>query len=127
VLLIKEIGSVIDKKNQQNLSRLIPYLVQNKHAKILGVESNTGELLGAVCLVNSNNRLIHLFSAANDEGKNERVIFKIMDQIIKNHCQSALILDFEGSTHEGIARFYKGFGSQPEVFHTFSKKFLGLI
>jgi hypothetical protein len=126
-LLINEIGPLMDTKNQQNLNKLVPFLIQHKHATILGIESKNGELLGAVFLVRFKNRLIHLFSAASEQGKKERVVFKIMDQIIKENCESGNLLDFEGSRHEGIARFYKGFGSQPEVYHSITKKFFGFI
>jgi hypothetical protein len=38
-------------------------------------------------------------------------MFLLIDEFIKKYSEKNLILDFEGSNMEGIARFYQGFGA----------------
>ncbi|MDP2115636.1 MAG: hypothetical protein Q8K69_16440, partial [Bacteroidota bacterium] len=55
--------------------------------------------------------------ASNEEGKKVNAMHKIVDQFIQEHSGSLLTLDFEGSSIPGIARFYAGFGSEPEQYY----------
>ncbi len=40
-------------------------------------------------------------------------MFLLIDEFIKDNSGTNLVLDFEGSNIEGVARFYSGFGSKP--------------
>ncbi len=121
-LALNEIGFLMNEKQQGILKNLIEFLFQNNYAELIGVENEKSELLGAVCLVQFKNRLIYLFSASTQQGKDTRAMFKIVDEIIKSKCGKPFLLDFEGSMNEGIARFYKGFGSQAEFYYSVNKK-----
>jgi len=120
-LTLNEIGFLMNAKQQLILKKLIEFLIQFKYAELIGVERENGELLGAVCLVQFKNRLIYLFSASTQQGKDARAMFKIVDEIIRRNSEKPILLDFEGSNNEGIARFYKGFGSQAEFYYSVNK------
>lgn len=40
-------------------------------------------------------------------------MFLLIDEFIKQYASRNMILDFEGSNIEGVARFYAGFGAKP--------------
>ena len=44
-------------------------------------------------------------------------MFKIIDHQLNNISGKDLILDFEGSEIEGIARFYRGFGTKTMTYY----------
>jgi ribulose bisphosphate carboxylase small subunit len=124
-LMWSEIGYLLNEKHRFIIKNLIEFLVQNNYAGPVGIKNNKNELLGAVFFVRFQSRLIYLFSASNQKGKENRVMFQIVDEIIRENCGKPLLLDFEGSMIDGIARFYKGFGSNKEIYHCINKKMLG--
>lgn len=69
-----------------------------------------------VYLLNTNHRLLFLFSASNDLGKQFGAMHAIVDEIIKAYSGRKFILDFEGSNAEGLAYFYAGFGAERKVY-----------
>lgn len=64
----------------------------------------------------SNNKAIFLFSGMNAEARDNGAMFMLIDAFISDHAGQALVLDFEGSSDENLARFYRGFGSKECVF-----------
>ena len=62
------------------------------------------------------NRIIYLFPFSTAEGKAGSAMFLLVDELLRQHAGSDLIFDFEGSMIEGVARFYKGYGAQPEIY-----------
>ena len=57
-------------------------------------------------------RAIFLFSANTEEGREKRAMYGIINRFIEENAGKKLILDFEGSNNENLARFYKGFGGK---------------
>ena len=64
----------------------------------------------------SKTRAIYLLSASSQKGKEQRGMFRIVDTFIRDYAASGLILDFEGSNIPSVARFFSGFGAQPEIY-----------
>ena len=54
-------------------------------------------------------------------------MFLLMNHIIKTHAESKKILDFEGGSLEGVARFYKGFGAEEEIYYIWQNPILKQI
>jgi hypothetical protein len=75
-----------------------------------------GELIATAFFGFSRTRGIYLVSASNEEGKEQRSMFKIVDAFIREHAGTALKLDFEGSNIPSVARFFAGFGARPEIY-----------
>ena len=50
-----------------------------------------------------------------------------MNHIIKREAESKKTLDFEGGSLEGVARFYKGFGAEEEVYYIWQNPILKQI
>ncbi len=96
-------------------------LVKNK-VKIYTVECKNKRLLaGAVFLIH-NNRIIYLFSAVNQEGKQSQAISFIIDFVIQKFSSNKMILDFEGSMIPGITDFFTSFGTINQPYFWFKRR-----
>jgi hypothetical protein len=69
------------------------------------------QLLAGALWIQSHGKTIFLFSAVSDEGKKLMAMSWLIDKYISTHSEKPLILDFEGSNNNGLARFYAGFGA----------------
>ena len=49
--------------------------------------------------------------------------FAIVNDLIEEKSGTGVILDFEGSMNENIARFFRGFGATEEVYFEVRKSF----
>jgi hypothetical protein len=68
-------------------------------------------LAGAVFFI-TEARAVFIFSATGEQAKSSAAMPGIINRFIKDHAGESLLLDFEGSSDPGLARFYAGFGSQ---------------
>ncbi len=75
-----------------------------------------GRLVAAAYFVNWGGRLIFLKGLANEEGRTQRAMHHLVDQVIEAHSGSPLLLDFAGTNNEDLARFYRGFGAGRTVY-----------
>lgn len=84
--------------------------IQQKTLNI-GIRNMAGQLIAAVCFLINKQRMVYLLAVSNEEGKAGSAMFAIVDHIIQKYSGTEMILDFEGSRIQDIARFYKGFGA----------------
>ncbi|MEI8085008.1 MAG: peptidoglycan bridge formation glycyltransferase FemA/FemB family protein [Paludibacter sp.] len=96
---------------QSFVEELIKTGISKEKMSLFGVLSAKNEIIAALCLMHSSNRLTYLLPVSNEEGKNSSAMFLLIDQLIQNNADKNCLFDFEGSRIEGIARFYKGFGA----------------
>lgn len=94
------------------LHRLIYAAIGKGVAKIYAVYSAQNQLCAGAFFLNSNRKLTFIFSGMNEEGKRVHALAFLIDQVIREHSTKHLTLDFEGSNYEGLARFYKSYGSE---------------
>ncbi len=73
-------------------------------------------LLAGAFFIESNGKVIFLFSGVSQEGKERGAMPFLIDSFIKFNSQRNLTLDFEGSDDPDLARFYKGFGAKECVY-----------
>jgi hypothetical protein len=100
----------------QTMGNLIAVLIDKKLGQLIGCSDAKGNLIAAALFVKFKNRLIYMFSASANEGKNSRAMFLILDEVVKNNAGTNTLLDFEGSMIDGVARFFSGFGAQAEHY-----------
>ena len=110
-------GNKLPKKSMQTLQRLIEFCHTNGNGTIYAAYDDSNNLCAAAFFLFAGKRIIYLNAASGEEGKNNSSMYRIIDQFIKEHSSSPITLDFEGSTIPGIARFYKGFGAEPEQYY----------
>lgn len=99
-------------KNRNIVNSLFTSASEHNMLNIIGVRNKNQELIAAVALIISSHRITYLMAASNLEGKETSAMFLLVNFIIEKHANKSVILDFEGSTVEGIARFYKSFGAK---------------
>lgn len=89
--------------------------------KIYSVGEN-GMEAGAM-FVHFGNRIIYFNGASNQDGKEKRLMFAIMNHLIQEHQNSDLILDFKGGQMEGTRRFFMGFGGEAKTYFRIRRRF----
>mgnify|MGYP001294538001 CR=1 FL=1 len=109
------------------LKRIIQISIFKKKAHILGIQTKTGNLCGGAVFIESNNKIIFLFSAVDKEAKTNGAMSFLIDSFIKQNAQRNLTLDFEGSNNRELARFYRGFGSKECIYYQYRKNELPFI
>ena len=110
----KKITNLKDK-NYKVLLNLINTCIQKGYAEVWGAYSD-GKLCAGIVWVIKNNRAIFLFSATNQAAKKNGAMFFLVTTFLQEHAEEKMILDFEGSNLPGLAKFYKGFGSDEYVY-----------
>lgn len=102
------------KRNQVCLLRqLISAAIRYKSGYLYGAYNEHNMLCAAGFFVYSNHKACFILSVSSQEGKEQSAMFLLVDEFIKDFSGNHIILDFEGSNIEGIARFYAGFGASP--------------
>ncbi len=102
----------ISSEHLRILENIIPYSVQQNIGETYSVYNSENQMIATAFFLISNQRAIYFMGASRPEGFEKRAMFMIVDTFIKEHCNSELILDFEGSNQASIARFFYGFGAQ---------------
>ncbi|MGC3979176.1 MAG: hypothetical protein QM751_13690 [Paludibacteraceae bacterium] len=92
---------------------LIKTALEHNNIQLIGAKTLDGRLIAVLGLLTSTNRLIYLLASSNKEGKNKSAMFFLVNEVIRKNANTDVVLDFEGSKIDGIARFYKGFGAKP--------------
>lgn len=100
----------------RNLRLIIINAIKQKRGFFYGAFSKRNELMAVAFFLVERRRITYLNSVSTDEGKANRAMYAIIDHFIQEYAGSDYLLDFEGSNIEGIARFFRGFGAQPEIY-----------
>lgn len=101
----------------QKLKSIIAYCLYKGIGEIAGVYSPGNNLCAAVFFCKWHERVIYLNAVSNDEGKQARAMFYLIDRFIRSVAGEDYAIDFEGSMIPGVARFFEGFGAAPEVYY----------
>jgi hypothetical protein len=114
---LKRENDVIKRSEEEYrwLVRLFETLKDRGAGNIYAIRTGS-EVTSAAFFAFSKTRAIYLLSASSQEGKERRGMFRIVDAFIRDHAGSGVILDFEGSNIPSVARFFSGFGAQPEIY-----------
>ena len=102
---------------QPILEKLIKKGISENALTLYGVYSELNELIAALCILRSANRITYLLPVSNPIGKNLSAMFFLINHIIRSEAGKEKILDFEGSRIEGVARLYRGFGAKYHPYY----------
>ena len=110
-----------NKKDLDIIRMLIAGAGRNESGQLYGAYTENNNLCAAGFFVHSNRKACFILSVANSEAKEIGAMFLLIDEFIKQYASRNMILDFEGSNIEGIARFYAGFGAKPANYPAIKK------
>jgi len=113
-LFRKNRGENIKSLNENSYKQLLHLLYFTKSinlAKLWGMYDASNTLVAGVVFLVAKGRAILLFSATNDKGRELSAMHILIDAFINKYSEQNLILDFEGSNNDNLARFYKSFGA----------------
>lgn len=120
-----------EQKNQDNkyfastdfskLFRLIFEGVNKGRTQMRYVYGPYNEFVAGSVFFESHQKVIFLFSGQTAYGKEHSVLAWLLDKFIEENSNRNLILDFEGSDHPGLDRFYKGFGAKECLYLHWSR------
>lgn len=97
------------------LYSILHYAETNNMASIYGAFVGE-EMCAAAAFLYDVHRIIYLNGVSSPLGRKHRAMFGVFNHFIKTHAGSKKILDFEGSSVAGVARFFQGFGAEAETY-----------
>lgn len=103
--------SSFKKSSLSTLKKLYRNVPGDSKKILLGAFNQQNQLIAGCFLIQYQNKITFLFSGNSQEGKKNGAMFLLINQLIKENAENNYILDFEGSNHEGLAKFYKSFGA----------------
>jgi len=89
-----------------------------------GVYDEFNELVAGILWITSHQKSIFLFSAVSENGRAYFAMPLLIDSFIRENAGKPLTLDFEGSNHEGLARFYSSFGGKKVIYQRYFRNSL---
>ena len=107
--------------DQSILKNLINIGISFDALNIYAVYSNDNKLIAGLCLLKSSKRITYLLPVSSTEGKISSAMFLLIDYIIQKYVGNKIILDFEGSKIEGVARFYNSFGAKDNPYYVLKR------
>ncbi len=113
-------------KHYLRLQHLIYMAIHKGKGVTYGVYSKENTLLAGAAFFKSHQKLVFIFSGQGNDGRKVGALAFLLDSVIRQFSPGNLILDFEGSDNEGLARFYKGFGAKETTYYALKKNTLPL-
>jgi hypothetical protein len=112
----------ITAKHLLKLSALLYNLKKRNMLKVYNAYSNRNEHLSSSAFIIDRDIAISLVIANSEEGLQCGSNTLIFDQFIADHCESDMVLDFEGSKIKGISDYFKSFGATEVNFANLQKQ-----
>ena len=102
-----------------SLTGMFSSMKEAGHVKVCGVKLK-GQLCAGAIFAYCKKRVHYLLSVSDTAGKENSGMFMVIDRIIQSLAEKEMYLDFEGSNIPTVARFFKGFGADPQVYQRIS-------
>jgi len=91
------------------LQHVADYLLKHNLLEVYGVRTMQNELAAGALFVKDGKRRWFWFSGRNNSLSESKPMFLLLDTYIRDHSESDLYLDFNGSSNPNVARLYQGF------------------
>ena len=101
--------------SEEKLQKLSEQLLHQQKGAILGIFKDQ-VLLGGALFVFSTKRIVYLFSAFTELGRELQAASFLLNFMLKKSENSQLIFDFEGGNIPNMATFYNSFGAEEEIY-----------
>lgn len=117
----KELSKKIPQNHYDILSKLAQHAENNTLLDRVAVHNAQGVLVAAALFLKDQDRIWFWFSGRNNEYADQKGMFFLINEYLKQHSNRKVILDFNGSNNPNIARFYAGFGSQKYTYPLYQR------
>lgn len=98
-------------KDYKRLQRVSDYLLEHNLLEVYGVRTDDNKLAAGALFVKDGKRRWFWFSGRDNTLSKSKPMFLLLDTYIRDHAESDLCLDFNGSSNPNVARLYRSFGS----------------
>lgn len=109
------------------LESLVSRSVLNRSALLWGCRNGKGELVSTAFFIKFDNCYYYLISASSPEGYQQSALYYIFYVLFGNLSGSDAMIDFEGSSIPGVARFFRGWGAEEDSYCHLDKKFFNVF
>lgn len=99
------------------LETLVDQSVSNRSALLWGCRNASGELVSTAFFVKFDNCYYYLISASSPEGYRQGALYYIFYMLLGDLSGTDAMIDFEGSSIPGVARFFRGWGADEQFYH----------
>lgn len=97
-------------KDYERLQRVSDYLLEHNLLEVYGVRTDDDKLAAGALFVKDGKRRWFWFSGRDNTLSKGKPMFLLLDTYIRDHAESDLYLDFNGSSNPNVARLYRSFG-----------------
>lgn len=105
------------EEEYKTLKKVVNKCLSMGKAEIIIGKTAEGKICAGAVFAKSHKRNIFLFSSTDSTAKSLGTMHYIIDEFIMHNAGQNIILDFEGSNEENLARFYSGFGASEEKYY----------
>jgi hypothetical protein len=112
-------GNGLSTNDHQKLKALTSKADRLNKVFIYSCSDLSGEPLAMVLFLIADKRIIYNSAISTKKGYQLSAMFLIVDNLVRHYAGTNNILDFEGSSVEGIARFYSGFGAIDVPYYSY--------
>lgn len=122
----KKIGKTIPDTHFETIKNLVDYAERNGNIQKWAVYNQDNQLLAGAIFLKDQDRRWFWFSGRDNSKADAKAMFFLIDQYIQKNANKPIILDFNGSNDNNVARFYSGFGATPYTY-PYLKKYNPLL
>ena len=102
----------LSPSDYQKIYLLFEEALRREKAHAYEVINANKDVVGMGLFMQDQKCIYNVFGASSEVGRKERAMHYMLDQIIQNHAEEAMYLDFEGSEIPGFAKFFESFGAE---------------
>lgn len=100
----------------------------NTHTRVIGqTTSLNGVMVGAGIFIYFGKKIYWLMSAINDTGRQNSIMYRMLDDFIQFHAKSDYTLDFCGSSIPNVAQRNLGFGAVTNDYCLLKRKWFTIF
>lgn len=111
----------LQDKHYKKMTQIMYTLMHKNLGYINSLYLEPNHLCAAAFFMEWKGRTTLLFSVTDDAGKETQAMTKLLDEFFIFQSNKPVLFDFEGSNIESLARFYKGFGAEPESYFNYTR------
>ena len=107
----------VDAEDYRRFAGLCAELESRNQLVVRAVSNPSEGILAHALLARDHRRIYYLLPVTLPQGRTFQANHFLVNELIREFCGQKLILDFEGSTLPGVARFYRKFGAVDQPFY----------